>query len=301
LAPDTGAYHRQLAHRNERRLRPTLPPPPGGAWQPDALAEELAGETGDRLAEEVFVAAERRAVAPLLQDVPSAPDAFLSWFESLAQHGPGQNDALFPWLAERASSAQLRWFLGQEVAGEAGFEDLLALTQLKMPVGVKLEMARNYWDEMGRGRRAGMHGPMLARLAEGLGLATPVEDVVWESLALSNLMVALAYNRRYAYHAAGALGAIELTAPGRSAYVNAGLRRLQVPPNLRQYFALHATLDLQHARSWNREVLLPLAAAGPEVTRALAEGALLRLNAGARCFNRYRQELGLTPPAPEHA
>ena len=50
------------------------------------------------------------------------------------------------------------WFLTQEVAGEAGFDDLLAMTQVKMPVTAKLEMARNYWDEMGRGRDTAMHG-----------------------------------------------------------------------------------------------------------------------------------------------
>jgi hypothetical protein len=29
-----------------------------------------------------------------------------------------------------------------------------------MPVRPKLEMARNFWDEMGRGREKGMHCPM---------------------------------------------------------------------------------------------------------------------------------------------
>ena len=55
-----------------------------------------------------------------------------------------------------------------------------------------------------------------------LGLTPEVENTVWEALALSNLMVALASNRRYAYQAVGALGAIEMTAPGRVALVNAG-------------------------------------------------------------------------------
>ena len=59
----------------------------------------------------------------------------------------------------------MKWFLLQEVAGEAGFEDLLAMAQVKMPVPAKLEMARNFWDEMGRGKAKGMHGPMLERLA----------------------------------------------------------------------------------------------------------------------------------------
>jgi hypothetical protein len=181
--------------------------------------------------------------------------------------------------------------LQQEVAGEAGFDDLVALTQVKMPPGVKLELARNYWDEMGQGHPEGMHGPMLARLAESFELQSDSGTVVAESLALGNLMVALATNRCFAYHSLGALGAIELTAPGRAAQVNQALKRLGLGGETRQYFALHATLDVKHSETWNREVLRPLVASNPNLAPAIAEGALLRLTAGARCFARYRSEL----------
>ena len=105
-------------------------------------------------------------------------------------------------------------------------------------------------------------------------LAVPI---VWEARALANLMVGLAANRRYAFHAIGALGVIELTAPGRSADVNAGLRRCGVPARARQYYALHATLDLKHSEAWNREILCSLVEARPDVAPYIAEGALARL------------------------
>src|SRR3954465_1831073 len=91
-----------------------------------------------------FVARARAEIAPLVASVPSEPAAFVRWFENLKQVGPGQGDILFPWLAQEASYPQMRWFLEQEVAGEAGFDDLVAMTQVKMPVRAKLEMARNY-------------------------------------------------------------------------------------------------------------------------------------------------------------
>jgi hypothetical protein len=278
--------HRRLVRLNQRRLRPSLEA---------ELASDLADEFADRRLEESFVASEREALRPLLRDVPCGadPDAFVDWFEALRETGPGQNDPLFSWLAQAASMQDLRWFLGQEVAGEAGFEDLLALTQVRMPVRVKLEMARNFWDELGRGRPAGMHGPMLERLADALALRLPLEGAVWPSLALANLMVSLAWNRHYAYQAVGALGVIELTAPGRAQQVNTALRRLGVSPGDRKYFALHSTLDVQHSAAWNHEVLRPLVAADPRCARAIAEGALLRLRAGARCFACYRDQLGV--------
>ena len=166
----------------------------------------------------------------------------------------------------------------------------------------KLELARNYWDEMGRGRRAGMHGPLLSDLARSLGVRSDPTTTVWESLALANLLVALALDRRYAYHSVGALGAIELTAPARVAQVDAGLSRLGVPKAARRYFTLHATLDLKHSEAWDREVLRSLVGQEPRAAQAIAEGALMRLQAGARCFERYRKELGIEEetrvPAP---
>jgi hypothetical protein len=51
-------------------------------------------------------------------------------------------------------------------------------------------------------------------------------------------------------------------------------------------------LDVKHSAAWNEEVLYPLVEARPEVAVAIAEGALMRLEAGARCFARYRHALG---------
>jgi pyrroloquinoline quinone (PQQ) biosynthesis protein C len=189
----------------------------------------------------------------------------------------------------------MKWFLHQEVAGEAGFDDLLAMTQIKMPVQAKLEMARNFWDEMGRGREKGMHGPMLERLANYFDVAPTPETVLPESLALGNTMIALARHRRYAFHSAGALGVIEMTAPTRAGFVDQGLRRLRIPPKKRHYFALHAVLDVRHSEEWNREVLRSLVKEDRRRARAIAEGAVMRLWHGARSFKRYREHFGLAP------
>ncbi|HET9155872.1 MAG TPA: iron-containing redox enzyme family protein, partial [Myxococcaceae bacterium] len=132
-----------------------------------------------------WIEAERDAVARLLRDVPRRVPEFLGWFEALRRGGPGQFDPLFDWIADRATLEEVRWFLRQELAGEAGFDDLVALTQLKMPARPKLELARNYWDEMGRGRSDATHGGLLARLGDALSIESDGLDAVWEALALS--------------------------------------------------------------------------------------------------------------------
>lgn len=278
--------HQRLAELNRGRLDPGLPDP---SWRTEVDAEHAL-----RILEGEVIESERALISARAQTAPTDPDRFIAWFEELEANGPGQHDLLFPWLAKTASVDQMRWFLRQEVAGEAGFEDLVALAQLRLAEQPKLELARNYWDEMGRGSSGGMHGPMLARLATAVDLAAleATVPVVWETLALGNIMLGLAANRRYAYHALGALGVIELTAPGRAALVNQGLKRLEIASHARHYFALHATLDIKHSAAWNEEVLRPVVAAEPRAAVAIAEGALLRLEAGRRCFERYRAELG---------
>src|SRR5690349_5839333 len=121
-----------LAQFNHRRLEPSL----GEADSDGDVEHELIEREG------AFVESLRADVAALLTGVPAEPEAFVTWFERLRISGPGQGDPLFPWLAEQASYAEMRWFLTQEVAGEAGFDDLVALTQIKMPERAKLEMAR---------------------------------------------------------------------------------------------------------------------------------------------------------------
>ena len=276
---------RKLAAFNTRRFVPSRPSP---AWEADVA--ELAEL---QLLEGRWLEAGRAAVAQRAAQAPQDADGFVAWFEALEQEGPGQGDPLFPWLATTATMEQMRWFLTQEVAGEAGFEDLCALTQVRIPQRAKLEMARNYWDEMGRGNPKGMHGPMLEVLAHRLALTPTVETTTWESLALANTMAGLACSRRYAYQSIGALGVIEQTAPGRAALVGVGLKRLGLPPEDRHYFDLHSVLDVKHSAAWNAEALWPLVDGDPALAPLIAEGALMRLECGAACFRRYRAELGL--------
>lgn len=287
---DTEAFHSDLAARQRARLRPASHAPDFEPWlREDVVARRL---------EHGFIQRERERVALQAKCAPTSPEAFVQWFEGLRDTGPGQGDPLFPWLEATATRDEMRWFLAQEISGEAGFDDLVALTQVKLPARAKVEMARNYWDEMGCGHETGMHGRLLATLARHFSLGgdrehetdTPIEPC-WQALAIGNLMVALATDRRLAWHSVGALGVIELTASGRSEFVNRGLKRLGVPGEARRYFALHATLDVKHSLSWNREVIMPLVDEFPESARAMAEGALMRLEAGARCFRRYRTEL----------
>jgi hypothetical protein len=286
---DSDEFQRLLARWNRQRLSPQFPT---GDW-----VERLGSDFHMLRLEGEFLEALRQDVRAEAAAAPTDPEGFIAWFENLKETGPGQGDPLFPWLAESADRDELRWFFEQEAAGEAGFEDLVAYTQVKLPVAAKLELARNYWDEMGRGNPKGMHGPMLDALVETLAVEPTIDSTVGESLALANAMTAMATCRRYTWHSVGALGAIELTAPGRSALVAQGLRRIGLSGKERHYFDLHAVLDVKHSEAWNREALYPLVQEDPRRATAIAEGALIRLACGKRCFERYRAHLWGLPKA----
>jgi hypothetical protein len=279
----TDSFQRGLAHWNRQRLMPAFP---GDGWQRcferDVKMQRLEGGFLEEL---------RRDVIDEAAAAPTDADGFIAWFEDLKTRGPGQGDPLFPWLAEEAGKDQLRWFFEQEAAGEAGFDDLVAMTQVKLPVEPKLELARNYWDEMGHGTAKGMHGPMLDALVETLQVKPVIENTVWESLALANAMTAMAVNRRYAWHSVGALGVVELTAPGRSQHVAHGLRRVGLSAKEARYFSVHAVLDVKHSIEWNKNAIRPAVEEDPRCATAMAEGALIRLRCGERCFAAYRAHL----------
>ena len=276
-------FQQALAHWNRERLSPGFPDEDAaGAIDRDAKMQRL--ELG-------FLEELRAEVRDAAATAPTDSRGFIAWFEELERSGPGQHDRLFDWIEHDASLDELKDYLTQEAAGEAGFDDLVAMTQVRIPDRAKLELARNYWDEMGRGNPKGMHGPMLHYVVEALGLQPEIETTAWESLALANAMTAMATNRRYAWHSVGALGVIEMTAPARSAAVGKAMRRLGLDARTRRYFDLHAVLDVKHSEEWNKEAIAPLVEEEPRRATAIAEGALMRLTCGARCFERYRSEL----------
>jgi hypothetical protein len=67
--------------------------------------------------------------------------------------------------------------------------------------------------------------------------------------------------------------------------------RRRLAPGLPGDDCLHAVLDVKHSEAWNREAIAPSVAEDPRRAGAIAEGALIRLRCGERCFARYRAGL----------
>lgn len=285
-------FHRMLAHLNNIRLSPN---------SAHTALQEVALDQLCTLLEEIWLQLQQNKIKPYLEVVPTEVNAFIEWIESLQTLFSGDKHSLFLYLAERANLTEMRYFIHQEAASEAGFDDLLSMVQIKTSPVVKQELAHNYWDEMGEGELDGMHTLQFRRLIKSFDLSWDhyYQDVHWAPLALSNLMIAFASKRSRFNQAIGALGAIELTSPLRCLKVMEGLRRLGLSSYDYNYYTLHATLDVTHWNGWKNRVIVPLVTENPAYCKLIAEGALMRLIAGEYCFKAYMHHLGLEELMPD--
>ena len=203
-----------------------------------------------------------------------------------------QVPAVYDWLAEEASMEQLVAFLSLEGGPDGGFDDLVALCEVGLSGEPKLELARNYWDEMGRGSADRVHTELHRRLTQALGLvAVPREAQPAEALLRSALGSMLATNRYLQPELVGALGLLELQAGPRCRRVVAALRRLDAPADAFAFYEEHAQADPRHGKAWVDHVVAPLAR-DAEWSRRIVRGARWRALVNERFFTAVAGQLG---------
>jgi Iron-containing redox enzyme len=220
------------------------------------------------------------------EGLPSEPSTFAGWFRSAAFAHPLYEHDLYTFVACDATRAQLEWFFRMECAGEAAFDDLVALGQVGTRGEVKMEMASNYWDEMGKGKKHAVHTHLFHELIDGLSLEAPAaSELPWQVLAGVNVMLWSCIPRRNAFRAQGTLGAVELLAPQRCTRVVHGALRLGIRKKAVVYYGAHAIIDIGHAEGWLEHVVKPQVAAFADSRIGIAEGLLARADASLDYFD----------------
>lgn len=221
-----------------------------------------------------------------LESLPSDPATFSAWYRETAFGHPLYEHDLYTFVASEAERDQLEWFFRMECAGEAAFDDLVALAQVGTRGEVKIEMASNYWDEMGRGKTHAVHTHLFHRLIEGLELEAPeASELPWQVLAGVNVMLWSCIPRRNAFRAQGVLGAVELLAPQRCTRLVHGALRVGIRKKTVVYYAAHAIIDIGHAEGWLAHVVEPQVRAVPESRQGIAEGLIVRADASLDYFD----------------
>jgi hypothetical protein len=209
--------------------------------------------------------------------------------------------AVYKWIAREAPWPTVVEFLAHEGGPDAGFDDLVAACQVGLSGPAKLELATNYWDEMGNGAPAAVHSTLHDRLAAAIHLPRIQGDAQPTSaLARRALGGLLATNRWLQPEMLGALGLIELQAGPRCRLILQAFSRCGAPADAYPFYAVHAEVDPRHGQDWLDNAIAPTVAADPGLAERIVRGAFWRSAVNASFLTDMAAGLGVGDTAPAH-
>lgn len=198
----------------------------------------------------------------------------------------------YKWLARTATWEQVVTFLALEGGPDGGFDDLIAVCQVGLSGSAKVELGKNFWDEMGQGDLAGVHTQLHADLVAAIDMPTvPREQLpvpALERIALNGLM---ATNRWLQPEMIGALGLLELQAGPRCRLVLQAFDRLGAPQGAYPFYVEHAEVDPIHGKDWMDKAIEPLAGEKPEWGPRMVKGAWWRSTTNLAFFAALQETL----------
>jgi len=238
-----------------------------------------------RALERACLRSEDRYIEPgQIGSAPKEPAAFLSWLKRVAKnHRVYKHPYYREYIRDHATAEDLRKYIIQESVVDGRFDDLLAMMQVGTSGAEKMEIAGNFWDEMGNGNPDEVHTHLFNQIFQVFSIDQEDLDreLTAEALLSGNLAVLLCRYRRFHPEAIGFLGMTEWLAPDRFVHVVHAWNRLGLPDVGIVYHKLHITIDSRHAAGWFHNVVVP-SATSVRMREGIARGALWRLNSSAR-------------------
>ena len=198
----------------------------------------------------------------------------------------------YKWLARTADWEQAVQFLALEGGPDGGFDDLVAACQVGLSGSAKLELGKNYWDEMGNGDPEAVHTVLHDKLVAAVQMPrVPRSQMPVEALERAALGGLLATNRWLQPEMVGALGLLELQAGPRCLMVLKAFDRLGAPEAAYPFYVEHAEVDPVHGKDWVEKAVAPLVAERPEWGPRILRGAFWRSRINLAFFEQLRAEL----------
>ncbi|MFG0325278.1 iron-containing redox enzyme family protein [Pseudomonas sp. zjy_15] len=238
--------------------------------------------------EDEWTAAEERLVD--LRRLPTTQEAFLPWYMKCEKKINEDIRFFVDFMRHKASAEQVAYYICMEEMVDGSFDDLMALTQLGMPIHCKMVAGENYWDEMGNGDFTAVHTTMfrtsssyMRDLLGRAGIRVDVPPV--ECLMNGNILLMWAVRREYNMRLIGAIGLVEGSAPVRFGATTAAMERLCLPKDVIAYHKAHISIDTRHSAAWYETVLQHYAAGGEDVVRELSLGVMIRYNVALRYYH----------------
>ena len=229
-----------------------------------------------------------------ISDYPTTGEAYLKWLKKLiAEHPANAHPFYRDFLRNHATAADIRFFLAQETNLDPRFDDILALLQVGIKGRAKMEIASNYWDEMGNGNPEQVHTFMFDEALRCLNVDPSYiqEHMLIEARISGNLSMGLALNKRHQFKAIGYFGVTEYITPARFKNLVKAWQRNGLPEEGITYHNLHVTIDTIHGNSWFNNVIAPTIDHTPALGKEIALGALVRLNSSTRYLDAMLKHL----------
>lgn len=199
---------------------------------------------------------------------------------------------VYRWVAECADGEQLRVFVAAEGGPDGGFDDLVAIAQVGLSGKPKMELATNYWDELGNGALEEIHTDLHRVTTREMDLRPVPRDQMSElALQRAALPGLLATNHWLQPEMLGALGMIELQAGPRCQQVLKAMARLGVSETAQAFYRVHAEVDPRHGADWMTNVVEPVCEERPEWAARILRGAGWRLSVNDSFLQELHQSL----------
>ena len=212
-----------------------------------------------------------------------------SWFRRLLNdHRAGHHEYYEDFLQNRGTTDDIRYLLSQETSLDPRFDDILALMQLGTHGQEKMEIASNYWDEMGNGESTSVHTHLFSKALNAVDANNNFiqDNLTLEAKICGNLSACLALRRRNYFKAVGYFGVTEYLAPRRFKCLVDAWERNGLPEEGIEYHKLHIKIDAIHGSAWIKNVIGPLVEKSPEIGNDIALGAMIRLNTSEAYLDR---------------
>lgn len=263
--------------------------PSGDERRPSAEADDIA-----ELIETYLLGFEERAIDHgLVASAPRSGAALARWLRELVEQHPATAHPFYTDFMRRATKRDLEYYSIQETTLDPRFDDAMALLQLGTPDVAKMEIAKNYWDEMGNGEIPRIHTKLFQRVLDVLGITASAvrAQLRTESIACGNLSMTMVLQRCHFHKAIGYYGVTEYVVPFRFGHVVEAWERLGLDPSGLDYYHVHYQIDAEHGNAWFDHVIAPIVDAQPDTAALIARGALYRLNSSQRYLDRLLSDV----------
>ena len=251
--------------------------------------------------EDAMLANELKAIAETqVTGYPTDGVGYVRWLKRLISRHPAAWHPFYQQhMRRRATVADVKFWLAQETNLDPRFDDILALLQIGASGTAKMEISRNYDDEMGNGKPEEVHTTLFQKALDALSVSAEyiAQTVLPEARVSGNVSAAMAVSRRHHYRAIGYFGVTEYFAPARFKHVLKAWERLGLPDDGAVYHRLHVTIDTVHGNAWLNNVIAPAIEQDPALGREIAIGALIRLNSSGRYLDQMLAFLQSRPQA----